>query len=132
MKDSTQTVVVPVIEEVAEVGRQAVEAGRVRISKHVRQRQEVVDQAVVTEEVVVERVPVNRVISGPVEPREEDGVLIVPVVEEVLVVEKRLVLKEEVRISRRRTESRQPQTVTLRAEDVEIQRIPPGRQGEGT
>jgi stress response protein YsnF len=33
--------------------------------------------------------------------REEDGVLIVPIVEEQLVIETRLVLKEEIRITRR-------------------------------
>ena len=55
--------------------------------------------------------------------REEDGVLIVPVVEEQLVVTTRLILKEEIRITRRsRTEAvREP--VRLRSEQVDIERL---------
>src|SRR4051812_20472751 len=56
--------VVPVIAEELAVGRRAVESGRVRITKQVRERREVVDQPTVTEDVVIERVPVNRVVDA--------------------------------------------------------------------
>jgi stress response protein YsnF len=60
--------------------------------------------------------------------REEDGVLIVPVLEERLVVTTELVLKEEIRITRKsRTETvREP--VRLRSERAEVER----REGRGT
>ena len=115
--------VVPVIAEEVQVGRRTVETGRVRVTKLVREQQEVVDQPTVTEHVTVERVPVNRVVEQAPAPRQEGDTLILPVLEEVLVVERRLVLKEEVRITKRSTESRNPQTVTLRSEDVKVERI---------
>jgi uncharacterized protein (TIGR02271 family) len=124
--------VVPVIAEELAVGRREVETGRVRLTKQVHERQEVVDQPTVTEDVVVERVPVNRVVEAAPAPRQEGDTWVVPVMEEVVVVERRLVLKEEVRITRRRTESHDPQTVTLRSEEVRIDRIPARPGGGGT
>jgi uncharacterized protein (TIGR02271 family) len=125
------TVVIPVVAEQLQVGRQAVETGRVRIHKVVREEQEVVDQPILHEEVVVERVPINRVVETAPQPRQEGDTLIFPVLEEVLVVERRLMLKEEVRVSKRVTETRDPQTVTLRSEEVKIERVPadPGAKG---
>jgi uncharacterized protein (TIGR02271 family) len=123
--------VVPVIAEELAVGRRAVERGRVRVSKQVREREEVVDLPSVAEDVVVERVPVNRVVDAAPAPRQEGDTWVVPVMEEVVVVEKRLVLKEEVRITKRRTESHDPQRVTLRTENVKIDRISAGSDGGG-
>lgn len=116
--------VVPVLAEELSVDRRQVETGTVRVSKRVRERQEVVGpQTLAKETVEVERVPVNRYVEGPVAPRQEGDTLVVPVFEEVLVFEKRLVLKEELRITRRRTEETSaPQTVTLRTEEVVVER----------
>jgi stress response protein YsnF len=57
--------------------------------------------------------------------RYEGETLVVPVLEEVLVTEKRLVLVEEIRITRVRDTHRQPQTVTLRKDHIEIERLEP-------
>ena len=128
----TAEVVVPVVAEELRVDRQSVETGRVRVTKAVRERQQVVDEPTRTEHVTVERVPVNRVVDGPVAPRQEGDTLILPVLEEVVVVERKLVLKEEVRITKHVSETREPQTVTLRSEDVRIDRIPAGPGESGT
>lgn len=125
-------VVVPVVSEELAVGKREVEAGRVRITKLVREEQQTVDQPLFAEEVVVERVPVNRVVDGPVQVRHEGETMIVPLLEEVLVVEKRLMLREEVRVTKRRSETHQPQTVTLRKEDVKVERIEGAAGGNGT
>ena len=61
------------------------------------------------EEVTVERVPRGVPIDVVPSVREEDGVLIIPVVEEQLVVTKRLILKEEIRITRRSRTRARPQ-----------------------
>jgi uncharacterized protein (TIGR02271 family) len=53
-----------------------------------------------SEEVVVEHVPVGQFVDERVEPWEEDGTLVVPIYEEQLVVVKRLLLKEELRVRR--------------------------------
>jgi len=124
--------VIPVIAEELQVGRRSVETGRVRVTKSVREQQEVVDQPTVSEEVVVERVPINRMVDAAPQPRQEGDTLVFPVLEEVVVVERRLMLKEEVRITKRITETRNPQTVTLRSEEVRIERMPAGSEGEGT
>ncbi|MCA1628121.1 MAG: YsnF/AvaK domain-containing protein, partial [Acidobacteria bacterium] len=61
----------------------------------VREREEIVDELLLKEAVEVERVIINREVDAPVPVRYEGETMIVPVLEEMLVVEKRLVLKEE-------------------------------------
>lgn len=119
-----QKIIVPVVAEELVVAKRVRETGKVRVTTRVTERQEVVDEPLEQEDVLVERVPVNRVVEGPVEIRQEGDTMIVPILEEVLVIEKRLMLKEEVRITRRRAVTHTPQTVTLRREEVEVERLP--------
>ena len=49
--------------------------------------------------------------------------MIVPILEEVLVVEKRLMLKEELHIRRRQVEESQPQRIVLRTEEATVERV---------
>jgi len=114
--------VVPVIEERARVTRKEVPRGVVHITKHVRERVEEVDEPLFRENVHVERIPLNQVLDEPVEPRFEGDTMIIPVMEEVLVVEKRILLKEEIRVTRKREEFHDPRQVTLREEEVRIDR----------
>jgi uncharacterized protein (TIGR02271 family) len=112
---------IPVLQEELEVGKRKVETGVTRVQKTVHEREEVIDQPLVKEEVQVERVPINRYVEGPVPVREEDGVTIVPLLEEVLVVEKKLMLKEELRITKRTKTVRDPQRVILRSEEALVE-----------
>jgi uncharacterized protein (TIGR02271 family) len=123
-------VVVPVVEEELRVGKRVVETGRVRVSKHVSEREELVDEPLVREEYDVERVPVNVYVDEPVGPRQEGDTLVVPVLEEVLVVEKRLLVREELRITRRQTEGRETRSVTLLSEEISVERTGPEGRGE--
>lgn len=91
----------------------------------VTKREETVDELLLRESVEVERVPINRIVAEAPPSRQEDDTLIIPVLEEVLVVEKRLMLKEEVRITRTQTKVHQPQAVTLRTEEAVIEGIAP-------
>jgi uncharacterized protein (TIGR02271 family) len=116
--------VIPVVEEELDVRKRRVETGSgARVVKTVQAREEVVDEPVTREEVSVERVAVNRAVDGPVAVRYEGDTMIVPVLEEVLVVEKRLMLKEEIRITRRKTEFSEPQRVLVRSEHAAVERI---------
>lgn len=117
------SIVMPLIAEEIEVGKRRVETGKVRVRKTVRTTEQVVDEPVFREEVEVERVAINRVLDAPVGSRQEGDTLIVPLLEEVLVVEKRLILREEIRITRRRTEQRSAQSVTLRSEEATVERV---------
>ena len=116
---------IPVVEETMHLRKRTVETGRVQVRKRVYEREEVVDEPVYQEVVDVQRVPVNRFVDTPVETRTEGDTTIIPLLEEVLVVEKRLLLREEVHVTRRRVEQRDPQRVTLRSEEVEVERERP-------
>ena len=90
-----------------------------------------VDEFLTHHRVEVVRVPRGEAVFVVPAVREEGDTLIVPVIEEVLVVERRLVLKEEIRIRRVATTERKQGPVTLRSEDVVVTRnasTPP--QGE--
>jgi uncharacterized protein (TIGR02271 family) len=119
--------VLPLIQETLDVHTSPVETGRVRVRKVVREREELVDPPLLRHEVVVERVPINRIVDGPIPTRSEGDTLIIPLFEEVLVAEKRLLLAEEVRITTRRVETHTPQRVTLRREEAVVERINPER-----
>jgi uncharacterized protein (TIGR02271 family) len=78
-----------------------------------------------SETVEVEHVPRGEWIESIPQVRYEGQTMIIPVVEEVLVVEKRLRLREELHVTKRRTEDSMPQAVTLRREEVHIDREAP-------
>lgn len=118
--DDSEALVVPVTAEELVVGKQRVVTGGVRLEKRVYEHEETVDEPGFTEEVEVERVPVGRELEGPAEVRYEGETMIVPIMEEQLVVTRRLVLKEEVRITRHRREVHDPQRVTLRHEEAHL------------
>lgn len=82
-----------------------------------------VEEVLRTSDVDIERVPMDRVVTEPVESRYEGDTLIIPVLEEVLVVEKRLVLREEIRITRRVQEHTERKTVPVRSEHIEVERV---------
>jgi len=116
--------VVPVLAEDLEVQKRLVETGKVRITKVVHERETLVDEPLFQDNVAITRVPMQRVVDGPVPVREEHGTTIISVVEEVLVVEKRWMLREEIHIRQQRIETHQPQRVTLRSEEVQVERVP--------
>jgi uncharacterized protein (TIGR02271 family) len=122
---SGDELVVPVTVEEVDIRKRQWETGGVRVEIGVREREELVDEPLVRQEVSVERVPINQVVEAPPAVRQEGNTTIVPVLEEVLVVEKRLVLKEEVRITKRTFEAHEPQRVLLRTEEPRIERLQP-------
>jgi stress response protein YsnF len=111
------------VEEI-DVQTRTVETGRVRIVKHVRRASTSVDEAVVRSTYDVERVPVNRIIEQPVEARREGDTWILPVIEEVVVMEKRLMLVEELHVRPRREETHHPRQVDLLKEEIAVERRP--------
>jgi uncharacterized protein (TIGR02271 family) len=118
--------VIPVIQEQATVQKRVVETGRVRIAKHVREYEEIVDVPHFQEEVKVERVPVNQFVDAVPEVRTEGETTIIPVVEERYVVEKRLFVVEELHVRKERHETHNPQKVRVLKEEVEVERLSPG------
>jgi uncharacterized protein (TIGR02271 family) len=119
-----EPMVMPVLVEDLDVQKRLVETGKVRITKVIHEREAVVDEPLFHDKVAITRVPIQRVVDGPVPVREENGTTIISVVEEVLMVEKRLMLREEIHIRKQRIETHQPQRITLRSEEVQVERVP--------
>jgi uncharacterized protein (TIGR02271 family) len=115
-------IVVPVIEEELLSGVREVETGKIWIDKQVETRVRRIDTPLLREEVEMRRVPVNKEIKVPPAIRKEGHELVIPVVEEQLVVTKRLILKEEIRITKRKTKEHFVKDVKLKRERAEVRR----------
>ncbi|QBE66733.1 YsnF/AvaK domain-containing protein [Pseudoduganella lutea] len=115
-------VAVPVIREELEVTTHVVDTGRgVRVTRNVTEEPAEIREQLWHEELDVQRVPVDRVVSEAPPSRYEGDVLVVPVLEEILVIEKRFRIKEELRITRVRKQQEYRETVSLRVEDVQVE-----------
>jgi uncharacterized protein (TIGR02271 family) len=117
--------VLPIIEEVVSVQKHWVDKGGYRLSKQVETLEQTVDEVLRTSDVRIERVAIGRTLPEGEVPgvRQEGDTLVVPVIEEILVTEKRLVLREEIRVTRVEGTVRSPQTVSLRKENILIERL---------
>jgi stress response protein YsnF len=122
MKEREQEAI-PLVEESIAVGVREVETGRVRIRTLVDEHVALARADLACESVEVERVPVGRAVDAVPAIREEGDTLIVPVVEEVLVVGKQLWLREEVRLTRMRTVEPFEAPVRLRRTDAVVERL---------
>ena len=116
--------VIPVIEERLKIDVYPVESGKVRISKEVHEEEVTVDVEALHEEVEVERIPLNQYVETPPPAvRYEGDTMIISVIREVAVVQKRLVLVEELRVKKRQVQTTTPDQVTLRKEEVKVERL---------
>jgi uncharacterized protein (TIGR02271 family) len=97
------------------------EVGEARIRTWVEEVPGRLEVDAYTEEVEVEHVPVGQVVSERKPPWQEDDVLIVPIYDEQLVVSKRLVLREQIRVRRVGTQRRELFEDTLRRERLEVE-----------
>lgn len=118
-----ESVTIGVIEEQLRVDKEVVETGRVYISKKVHEKEETIDLPGSREEVDIQRVPINKYVeTAPPAVRHEGDKMIIPVLREVAVVEKRLVLVEELHVTKRQVKTEDRQSVTLRKEEVNVDR----------
>jgi uncharacterized protein (TIGR02271 family) len=115
--------VIPVIQEFLKVGKETVETGKVIAVKKVLSDEKVVSGPVSHDEIDIERIPIGQYVKAAPKPfRYEGDTLVIPVVKEELVVQKRLLVVEELRITKRVIKSEFEQQVTLRREEVEIKK----------
>ena len=121
MADDRETIAIPLVEERLRVGAKATETGRVRVRTVTEAREEIAAADLRREEVEVERVPRNEEVAAPPPVREEGDVTIVPVVEERLVVEKKLFVVEEIRLRRKTVVEREEMPVTVRTQRAVVQ-----------
>jgi uncharacterized protein (TIGR02271 family) len=110
------------MEETARLEKKDVLTGRVRVRTLVDVEERTLEETLDTEIVDVSRVPFDTPVDRAPEVRTEGDVIIVPVVEEVLVVEKRLVLKEELHIKRRVVQEAVSVPVSVRKQHAVVDR----------
>ena len=117
------------------IEKRTVARGVVRVSKVTHTHDQTIHETLVHHHVEVDRVPIGTYVDAAPPVRQEGDVTILSVVEEVLVTERRLLLKEEVHVRRVQTVRDHVETVALRVETAIVERIPtaeprPGLQVE--
>lgn len=131
MGKQEEVAAIPLVEERIAIAKRQVEAGRLRVRISVDEREERVPVELAHDEVEVERIPKNVAVAELPGVRLEGNTTIIPVVEEVVVVEKRLMLVEEIHVRRKTATSTEEVPVRLRSEQAAIERDG-GSAGAGT
>lgn len=114
---------IPLSEEQLKIEKREVHTGEFLIHRSVEEFEKAVQVPLTGEDIVVERIPMNRPVEGPIAPYFEGDYMIVPIVEEVLVVQKRLVMTEQIKISKRKISQNQEVKATLRRERVDFEKV---------
>ncbi len=128
MAEETASERIELVEETVGIDRRQNVVGTVRARTETREETVLIDEPLRAEQVTVERVAVDRFISEPLSVRQEGDTTIIPVMEEVVVVEKRLKLVEEIRLTKQQTIRHEPQEVTLRRQEAVVERLPVGNE----
>src|SRR5688500_9033836 len=100
MAKQEEVAAIPLVEERISIEKRQVEAGRLQVNVSVKEREELIPVELQHDELTIERVPRNVPVSELPSVRHEGNLTIIPVVEEEVVVEKRLVLVEEIHVRR--------------------------------
>lgn len=122
MAEQEEVASIPLVEERLDVSKREVETGRVRVRIGVEAREERVRAELSRDDVEIRRVPRNEPVAEIPTVRLEGDTTIIPVVEEEVVVEKRLILVEEIHVVRRRSQVTEEIPVMVRSETAEIER----------
>ncbi|HEY0115102.1 MAG TPA: DUF2382 domain-containing protein [Allosphingosinicella sp.] len=131
MAEEKEVAAIPLVEERVSVGKREVETARYRVRVALEEREEIVPVELARDEVEIERVPRNIALRELPSVRLEGSTTIIPVVEEVVVVEKKLVLVEEIHIRRKTSTQTEQIPVTVRAEQALIEQEPSGAAAPG-
>jgi uncharacterized protein (TIGR02271 family) len=122
--DDGEVLVVPVLADTLHVDVRELSHGGVRVHREQREEQVRVDPPLKHTRVDIERCVLNQLLDGPPpEPHQDGETLVIPVLEEVAVVQRRWLLKEELRVTRSEQTVHQPQEVVLRREHVTVERF---------
>jgi uncharacterized protein (TIGR02271 family) len=114
----------PLFEETMSVSKRVVPTSRVQVSRVTHSHEQLIDELLNHEKVEIERTALNKPVDAIPSIRQEEDVIVIPVVEEVVRVERHLMLKEEIRIRRVRTTERFQERVTLRKQEATVNRLP--------
>ena len=123
MDRQEQDAIVPVVSEELHADAIPVETGGVRVTKHVKAHDEILEQELRTGRVEVKRVKTDRVVDGPQPVQRHGNTLIIPVVSEVLRVEKQWVVTEEIHLIQTEERDTVQQKVRVNREEAEVERL---------
>lgn len=121
MASHEEMAAIPLVEERSSIARRQVESGRVQVRIEVEEREERIPVDLASDRLRIERVPKNERIAEIPLVRLEGNTTIIPVVEEEVVVERRLVLVEEIHVQRTSETSTEEVRVKLRSERAQIE-----------
>jgi stress response protein YsnF len=124
----TKDLRIPLQAEEVSISRREINKANIQIALITRTREQLIDEELTHVRVEIERVPIGRTIEVVPPVSHEGDITIIPVVEEIVVVERRLVLKEEVRVRRVSTKEQHQETVVLRQQEAVITREEPDGQ----
>ena len=123
-EEKIETQRVELVEETVVVTKRSATRGTVSVRTITEEFNEEVAADLTETKAVVERVAINRIVDETPQMRTEGDVTIVPVFEEVLVVERRIRLVEELHIRREATNETVRLPVTVRRQRAVVERLP--------
>lgn len=129
--ENVNETVVPVIAEELDVHKRVASTGGIRVHRRLLEHDEDIETTLRREHLDIRRVIINEEVEGPLPVRREGETIIVPIVEEVLIVEKRYRLKEEVHMIRRVVQEPHRERVVVRRQEPEIEEIGPDGRSRG-
>jgi uncharacterized protein (TIGR02271 family) len=107
------------------VSKRQIAGDMVQVGTVTRETESLVDEMLNHERVQIDRIPVGRQVDAVPHIRQEGDTTILPVVEKTVVVERRLILTEEIHIRRLHVSERHQEAVILRKQEAVITRIDP-------
>jgi stress response protein YsnF len=125
------SITLPVHEEALRAGIRHVDTGKgVRVHKSITEHLAQIDETLLHEDVELKHIPVDAIYPMGEAPgsRYEGDTFIVPILEEILVVEKRIRVKEELHIIKRKRTERHSESVLLKSEEVSVEHFDEGSE----
>jgi stress response protein YsnF len=123
MDENDNELVIPVVHEELHADAVPVPTGGVRVTKHTETHDEILEQELRKGRVEIKRVKTNRVVDGPQPVQRSGDTVIIPVVSEVLRVEKQWVVTEEIHLTQIEERETVQQKVPVNQEQAVIERL---------
>jgi len=114
----------PLAEEQVHVETRQVPGDKVRVHTKVDVTNELIERDLKAERVIVTRVPINRYVESAPPVRTEGDLTVIPVLEEVLLVETKLLLREEIHLEQKTTTETVTETISLKKQRAVVESEP--------
>jgi uncharacterized protein (TIGR02271 family) len=123
---SHQSKSIPVVQENVVVDKQVIDNGRVNFKKDIDQEEKVIEARASHDEVTVQRVRIDKVVDAPPPAvRYEGNKMIISVLKEEIVVQKRLILVEELHVTKQTVTQKVRRPITVKKERVTVKQKGP-------